>query len=251
MIGRRRFLGLLAGASVASLAGPRAFAIGPRGRFRIARALYQGGNSEPHPDALRRLAWEIILRTSVDADYDFPAVRLDDPALFATPLVYLSGDRGFNPWSEAEVANFRRYLTLGGLALVDDAAGRPASDFNLSIRREAARLFPNAPLARLPDEHSIFRSYYLLRRVGGRVLVSPYLEGVQLPAHSPILYCRNDLGGAWARDALGRWSADCVPGGESQRQAAFQLGVNVALYALTLDYKQDQVHLPFIRERLR
>jgi hypothetical protein len=66
-----------------------------------------------------------------------------------------------------------------------------------------------------------------------------------------VLYCRNDLGGAWARDRLGRWLYDCVPGGEAQRQAAFRLGVNVVLYALTVNYKQDQVHSHAIRERLR
>ena len=29
----------------------------------------------------------------------------------------------------------------------------------------------------------------------------------------------------------------------------FRLGVNVVIYALTVDYKKDQVHSPFIKER--
>ena len=62
---------------------------------------------------------------------------------------------------------------------------------------------------------------------------------------------RNDLGGAWAQDHLGRFLNECLPGGESQRQQAFMLGVNIVLYALTVNYKQDQVHLPFILERMR
>ena len=30
-----------------------------------------------------------------------------------------------------------------------------------------------------------------------------------------------------------------------------RLGVNIAMYALCLDYKEDQVHIPFIMKRRR
>jgi len=30
---------------------------------------------------------------------------------------------------------------------------------------------------------------------------------------------------------------------------AFRLGINIVMYSLTGDYKQDQVHLPFILKR--
>ena len=134
---------------------------------------------------------------------------------------------------------------------MDDAAGRLASGFDASFRREAAKLVPGSPLVRLAADHSIFRSYYLLRSVQGRKIISPFLEGIHVADRTPLIYCRNDLGGAWMRNALGRWSFECVPGGESQRGAAFRLGVNMVLYALTINYKHDQVHAPFIRKRLR
>jgi hypothetical protein len=41
-----------------------------------------------------------------------------------------------------------------------------------------------------------------------------------------------------------------VPGGESQREMAFRFGVNVVMYALTGNYKTDQVHAPALLERL-
>jgi len=250
-VNRRRFLGSLAAALATELAPRCGFAVGKKTQLVIARAVYSGGNPEPHPDALRRLIWEVVLRTSVEADYEFPEVRLDAPELFNWPLVYLTGDREFAPWSEAQRSNLRRYLTLGGTLLVDDAAGRPASGFDQSFRREVRGLIPGSALKRLGDEHSIFRSYYLVRGVGGRVIVSPFLEGIDVEDRTPVIYCRNDLGGAWARDRLGRWSYACVPGGEPQRLAAFKLGVNTVLYAMTVNYKQDQVHAPFIRQRMR
>ncbi len=42
----------------------------------------------------------------------------------------------------------------------------------------------------------------------------------------------------------------CVPGGEAQREMAYRFGVNLVMYALTGNYKSDQVHVPAILERL-
>ena len=41
-----------------------------------------------------------------------------------------------------------------------------------------------------------------------------------------------------------------VPGGERQREMAFRTGVNIVMYALTGNYKADQVHVPALLERL-
>jgi len=43
-------------------------------------------------------------------------------------------------------------------------------------------------------------------------------------ATTPLIYCQNDLGGAWERDHLGNWRHECLPGGESQRFQSFMLG---------------------------
>jgi hypothetical protein len=40
-----------------------------------------------------------------------------------------------------------------------------------------------------------------------------------------------------------------MAGGATQREAAVRLGVNLVMYALCLDYKDDQVHAPFILRR--
>jgi len=38
--------------------------------------------------------------------------------------------------------------------------------------------------------------------------------------------------------------------GEEQRRDAFHLGINLILYAMTENYKDDLIHVPFIRKRL-
>ena len=56
---------------------------------------------------------------------------------------------------------------------------------------------------------------------------------------------------SWSRDELGSWEFEVTPGGESQREQAFRLGVNTVMYAMCTDYKEDQVHIPFIMKRRR
>jgi hypothetical protein len=41
-----------------------------------------------------------------------------------------------------------------------------------------------------------------------------------------------------------------VPGGQRQREMAMRFGINLVMYALTGNYKADQVHVPAILERL-
>ena len=60
----------------------------------------------------------------------------------------------------------------------------------------------------------------------------------------------HDNGGEHA-NRLGQWTHDIIGGGSRQRQLAIRLGVNIVMYALTLDYKKDMVHLPIILERLK
>ena len=59
----------------------------------------------------------------------------------------------------------------------------------------------------------------------------------------------HDLAGALSRDNLGSYSFPVTPGGDAQREQAFRFAVNLVMYALCLDYKDDQVHAPFIMRR--
>jgi len=66
-----------------------------------------------------------------------------------------------------------------------------------------------------------------------------------------IIIGANDYAGAWAVDQRGRGLMPVTPGGETQREMAFRVGVNLVMLALTGNYKDDQVHLPDIMQRLR
>ncbi len=66
---------------------------------------------------------------------------------------------------------------------------------------------------------------------------------------SPIIITANDLASAWAVDRQGNPLLP-VQGEARQRELAFRFGVNIVMYALTGNYKTDQVHVPALLERL-
>ena len=55
---------------------------------------------------------------------------------------------------------------------------------------------------------------------------------------------------AWAVDERGAPLHPLIPGGPRQREMALRGGVNLVRYALTGNYKADQVHMPALLERL-
>jgi hypothetical protein len=231
-----------------ALARP-AHALGERDKLAVAQIAYTG-HWNPRATGTRRLLWEIEKRTSIEVVLDPVEVRLsDDAALRQHPFLYLAGDAALPSFDDGDVGRLRRHLQAGGFLLVDGAEARPGGDFDRSVRALAARLFPREPLGKISPEHVIYKSFYLLKTPVGRVAVVPYLEGVVHDGRLVIVYSQNDLGGAWARDNFGQWEHEVLPGGDGQREMAFRLGINLAMYALCLDYKTDQVHVPFILRR--
>lgn len=247
---RRELLRLLCGAPLA-LAPATAAAIGPRSKLRLIQLAYNGGNPQPRPTGLRRLAWEVEKRTSIEVDLEPQLMRVQDRALFHHPFLYLGGDKAFDPFPQADLQRLQRFLVFGGFLLVDSADARPGGGFDKSVRRMVAALFPKKPLARLDDKHTVYKSFYLLDRAVGRVATVPYLEGVTQDKRTMLIYSQNDLAGAWSRDNFGQWEFGVYPGGDRQRELAIRWGINILMYAMCLDYKADQVHIPFILKRRR
>ena len=244
---------LLVGAA-ALLAARKARAIGPGTKFRFGQLQLGTGTSwNPRPSALKRMAWEIEKRTSVDVELEPSVVAPTSDSLHETPFLYLSGDRAFELPSAAGIDALRRFLTFGGFLLVDSAEGSPDGAFDSSLRKLVAAIFPSPAkgLELVPADHVVYKSFYLLDKPLGRLAIQPAMEGVSHDGRLVLAYVANDLGGAWARDDFGNYDFPCEPGGEKQREHAFRMGVNLVMYALCLDYKSDQVHVPFIMKRRR
>lgn len=212
------------------------------------RSVSIAGRGPARPTATSRLAWALRQRTSIQTVLQGGTVALDSPALFESPVLYWSGDEAFGALSESEILGLRRFVEFGGFLFVDDATP-DGHGFDNSIRRALTRAFGEDSLVPVANDHTLFRSFYLLSRPVGRVAGDQLLEGVTRSGRLAVVYSRHDMGGAWARDNLGTYLHTVVPGGRSQREMAFRLGVNLIMYALCLDYKDDQVHSPYIMRR--
>lgn len=249
---RRRMLGGGLTALAALLAPRRAVAIGPGSKFRIGQ-LTLGAAAPPRATAVLRLLGEVDKRTSIETEREPVMVNLTSPTLHETPFLYLAGDREFPVPSPAAIESLRRFLTFGGFLFIDSAEGTTGGAFDRSVRALCAALYPSPSpgLELVPPDHVVYKSFYLLERPVGRLALSPTLEGITRGGRLTVAYAQNDLGGAWAKDNLGNFDFPCEPGGDRQRELAYRMGVNLVMYALCLDYKTDQVHVPFIMRRRR
>ena len=208
-----------------------------------------------------RTAIEPLAPMGVDVEKDevvfFPFLYWPITADAATPSV-------------AAYDKLNHYLRSGGMILFDtrdaDMAGAGPTPEGQALQRIAQGL-DIPPLAPLPDDHVLTRSFYLLQAFPGR-----FVEGdlwVEAPPPdaaktdgmpfrnlndgvTPVVIGGNDWASAWAVDANG-WPLLPVgrgAAGDQQREYAYRFGINLIMYVLTGNYKSDQVHVPALLERL-
>jgi hypothetical protein len=228
-------------------------AFGDAGAFD-PRVLLTGAQATDaaHPTAPARWSWELIQRTSAPARQSPTHVRADAPEIVHAPFLYWSGASAVAPLTGAEIAGLRRFFSLGGVMLVDDASpggGGTPGDFGRSARREIARVLPDTTPITLGTDHVVFRSFYLLTRAEGRLAGEKSLDAIVRGGAAQVLFSSNDIGGALARSAAGVWEEPVTPGGDVQREHAIRLAVNIAMYVLCSNYKDDQVHAKFLMRR--
>ncbi len=243
-LGRRHLLA----AALATLAPGRALGFGESGSFS-ARLLLAGKQQQlqQRVSGLSRWAFELVQRTSAPGKLVPGSVEADRPALLAEPFAVWAGDSDVGALSITQIRGLERFLRLGGVLLVDDGAPESGA-FSRSVRREIGRVLPATPAVRLDPGHVIYRTFYLLDRPVGRVLGPPHLEAIVRGRNAQVFFLQHDLLGALARGDEG-WAYEVTPGGPEQRERAVRLAVNIAMYVLCSDYKDDQVHASWLMRR--
>jgi hypothetical protein len=208
---------------------------------------------------LRGLTRVLAMRTSIEAADPWPVdVAADDLALF--PLLYWPVPPDHPDLAAGAVERVEAYLAQGGMILFDtrDAAGLlPGQEGGGPGERRLGEILRDIdlpPLMPLPADHVLTRSFYLLQDFPGRWAGQPVWVDQAPPGIndgvSGVIIGANEWAGAWAEDEAGEPLYPVVPGGEAQREMARRFGVNLAMYALTGNYKTDQVHVPALLERL-
>jgi hypothetical protein len=253
----------LAGAAIFAPAsghaqGEDSFALGAAIETRLAYVLTGSEETDSRSRAgLVGLSDILERRTSVELGGPIGVDPSRDELAFF-PLLYWPIRRDAPPLTADAVQRLNRFLRTGGMILFDtqDQQGRGlggARALSSADLRRQLRGLNLPPLEPVPDGHVLTRSFYLLeafpgRWAGGQVWVEAG-DGAAPPVSS-VLVGANDWAGAWAVDSLDRPIYPTMPGGERQRELAYRFGVNLVMYALTGNYKADQVHVPAILERL-
>ena len=126
----------------------------------------------------------------------------------SAPVAYLSG-RGAFELTDEQVEHLRAFILAGGTLLSEAACG--SATFTADVHRLWKRLFPDATVRRLGEDHPVYSMHFDIGRRGGLMGLS---NGVrELAIHS-----------------AGDWSLGLHRGGEANGPT-FRLASNAVLYA--------------------
>jgi hypothetical protein len=199
-------------------------------------------------------------------------ISRDELAFF--PLIYWPIAPNAAKPSPQALSRIDAYMKQGGTVLFDtrDAITAPPGPGGetrtpgMVALRSITSSLDIPELEPIPRDHVLTKTFYLLRDFPGR-FTNGQLWVEALPAArdadeeerrparagdgvSSIIITSNDLAGAWAMRPDGQPLLPLSPGEPMQRQLAYRAGVNLVMYALTGNYKADQVHVPALLERL-
>ncbi|GIU66893.1 DUF4159 domain-containing protein [Candidatus Phycosocius spiralis] len=177
----------------------------------------------------------------------------DDLALY--PIVFWTlGERAMEPKPEMARA-LDLFMKNGGVLFVDSRGAGRTPAMATALVRAALRGIEAPPLEPVPLGHVLTKSFYILQRFPGRYpnaqIWVETVASAQASANdgvSSLILGDGDWAYAWAKapraPTLGDLDVEPTPS-----EWSIRVGINVVLYALTGNYKADQIHMPALLER--
>jgi hypothetical protein len=209
-------------------------------------------------EGLFGLSFALKDRTSVEPGTPV-AVNLETDPLDLYPLIYMVISESTPPLTPRAASRLNTYLRSGGALLIDtrdDAIPRGAAETAGPHALERILVGLDLPqIQPVPSDHVLTRAFYIQRDFPGQVSGGTlWIEAVDPASNSggkvsPVFIGGADWASAWASDEQGR-PLYPVEGGERQREYAYRFGINLVMYILTGTYKDDQVHIPALLDRL-
>jgi hypothetical protein len=195
-------------------------------RFTIARVKYTGGGDWYNdPSIIPNISRELNNRTTVRAHEEQMIVSLSEETLFRYPFLFLTG-HGNIVITSKEVENLRKHLTHGGFLYADDDYG-----MDKYFRREMKKVFPEKEFVELPFDHPMYHILYEFPTGPPKIHKhdSKPPKGYALFHEGRIIVFytyESNVSDGWADPNVHKDP-------EEKREKAFQMGVNIVLYALT------------------
>ena len=217
---------------------------------------------------LSGLSRALSTRTALDPAEPIGIDPARDEMVFY-PLLYWPMVPNRPAISDVAIRKIDAFMKGGGTVIFDtrdalNARGRNTPTPETLLLRQILADINVPDLEPIPKDHVITKTFYILEGFVGRYAGGQnWIELLQRnqdqdrtrPAQagdrvSPLIITGNDLAAAWAVDRNGQPRFPLVPGDARQRELAIRGGINIVMYALTGNYKADQVHVPALLERL-
>ncbi|MEK7487128.1 MAG: DUF4159 domain-containing protein, partial [Planctomycetota bacterium] len=200
-----------------------------RGALVVAQVKHNGDWS-PDPIAIPRLMNHLRETANLRVSLTRKEIALDDPELYAYPILYLTGHYNFS-LNDTEIKQLRDYLEKGGFLFADACCGREV--FDQAFRSVIQKVFPEIPLTPVPYLHPVFQLGHPMTSVNYKPFMGkerpetqlPKLEMISLQNRACIIYSSEDLGCA-LEDHV------CVDCHGLTRESALKLASNIMLYGL-------------------
>lgn len=160
--------------------------------------------------------------SAISTSRRFHAVKLASDEMFNFPLVIMTGEGSFE-LTDSERSNLKQFVQRGGFLLA--SAGCSSSDWDRSLRRELALVFPQNALEPLPLSHPMFHTVYDIDELKAKHGKPRPLEGISLGGRLGVAYSQDGL-----NDTAHTQGCCCCGGNEITN--AILVNVNILAYAL-------------------
>ena len=184
------------------------------------------GNWANHPRDAANLARYATY--AMERPVNWQVVSLTQPwsQWMESPILYIAGDQPPD-LGPADLDRLKNYVDNGGLIFTHADNGSPA--FNQFAADLAAKLFPKYEMSAVPDNDELFSLQFNIP------WPHPQLRAVSNGSRRLMIHCTEDLAGKWQAN------------NPKQNQAAFELGLNLFVYATgkaELHTKTDSPYIP-------
>jgi pimeloyl-ACP methyl ester carboxylesterase len=201
------------------------------GKIFITQVIYNG-EWKTRSQGLSVLLRQFNHRTGVPVKFDRRELRLTDPKLADSPVLYMHGHEDF-VLTPDEVAALREYLKNGGLLMAEACCGR--QDFTNAFVREMRKVLPGQTLEPVPPESPLYSIPNKIAQVGvtpaleaklGQPAMAPKLLGILQQGHYSVVFSPYGL--------IAGWEMSPDPYSLSlDTSGALTLGENLLMYAVT------------------
>lgn len=209
---------------------------------------------------LLSLSKKLSKRTSIEPSY-IVGVNINYDEIYPFPFLYWPVINNQIVLKKNTVFKIKHYLRNGGIILFDtqdnfnyDNSLVKKSNIRAQNLRDTISQFDVPTLVRIPKRHTINKSFYLLKSHPGKWndgdlwVESSFSDSKD--SVSSIIIGSNYWSSAWALNDNDEPIFPVIPNGEEQRELSYRFGINLTMYAMTGNYKSDQIHNKAILQRL-